>query len=210
MPANQSNASKAREREYAREYRRRNRERANAATRAYRERNKSAAARRARLYAKKNKQKVQAIYKRSKQKYSARSRERRRAQKLEAINRYGGRCVCCGQECIAFLTIDHVHNDGRDHRRGTGQYQGTGVGIYRWLWKHDYPQDGRFQVLCYDCNCAKQFDPIGHREAHPNARFIDGLGEDGRRPTTGNDTHVAPTSQVDAQGLLWLDDASSD
>lgn len=70
--------------------------------------------------------------------------------KTEAIAAYGSRCACCGEDTPEFLTIDHVHGDGRSHRREVGR----GHGIYRWLKKHGYPKD-RFQLLCFNCNCAK-------------------------------------------------------
>lgn len=70
--------------------------------------------------------------------------------KTEALAAYGNRCACCGEDAPEFLTIDHVHGDGRSHRREVGR----GHGIYRWLKKQGYPKD-RFQILCFNCNCAK-------------------------------------------------------
>ena len=112
-------------------------------------------------------------------KYRQRNKEyqRRRYQELraEVLREYGGACACCGETTVAFLTIDHVFNDGNKHRSKGERY--SGVGIYRWLKKAGFPKDGRFQVLCYNCNCAKQHDRDGHRAAHPNAYLIDG-GDD--------------------------------
>lgn len=99
-------------------------------------------------------------------------RERYKELKAEVIARYGGRCACCGESALAFLTIDHVHNDGNAHRSAGQRY--SGVFIYRWLKARGFPDDGRYQVLCYNCNCAKQHDKEGHRAAHPNAILIDG------------------------------------
>lgn len=88
-----------------------------------------------------------------------------RAQVLEA---YGGRCMCCGEDTPEFLGIDHVNNDGESHRR---ELKGYGRSIYQWLKREGYPQDGRFQLLCHNCNMAKgcygacphQGKPPGHR-----------------------------------------------
>jgi hypothetical protein len=33
---------------------------------------------------------------------------------------YGGKCVCCGEAEEAFLTLDHVNNDGKQHRAELG------------------------------------------------------------------------------------------
>lgn len=69
--------------------------------------------------------------------------------KCEAIVHYGGKCQCCGEDRICFLTIDHIDGGGNVHR----QEVGSGHEFHRWLKKNGYP-DG-FQVLCYNCNCGK-------------------------------------------------------
>lgn len=73
-------------------------------------------------------------------------RERRAARVFQA---YGSSCACCGQDEPAFLSIDHVNNDGWEHRRQIG---GSG-GFYRWLEANHFPPG--FQVLCMNCNFAK-------------------------------------------------------
>lgn len=37
--------------------------------------------------------------------------------KHEVIEKYGGKCLCCGEEQILFLTIDHKNNDGHEDRQ---------------------------------------------------------------------------------------------
>jgi hypothetical protein len=65
------------------------------------------------------------------------------------LDHYGNACACCGEMTPEFLTVDHINDDGAEHRR-------AGVTrIYRWLVKNNYP-DG-FQLLCWNCNAAKQF-----------------------------------------------------
>lgn len=93
--------------------------------------------------------------------------------KEEVIEEYGGCCNCCGEPNLAFLTIDHIFNDGANHRGEGGRFKG--VSIYRTLKREGFPK-GRYQVLCYNCNCAKQHDTEGHRHAHPRAKEIDGFG----------------------------------
>jgi hypothetical protein len=87
-------------------------------------------------------------------------KNRRRAATLrsQALAAYGGRCACCGETEEDFLVIDHVNDDGADHRRairGDNQRSNAGAGrtTYRWLQDNGYP-DG-FQVLCANCNMAK-------------------------------------------------------
>ena len=72
--------------------------------------------------------------------------------RLEVLIHYGGnppKCACCGESHIEFLTIDHIHGGGRKHSKITG----LGTSFYKWLRKNNFP-DG-FQVLCWNCNCAK-------------------------------------------------------
>jgi hypothetical protein len=72
--------------------------------------------------------------------------------RYETIAAYGSMCVCCGESNPDVLTIDHVNNDGAEHRRVIGR---GGNVFYVWLRKNGFPQDGRFQVLCFNCNRAK-------------------------------------------------------
>ena len=30
---------------------------------------------------------------------------------------YGNKCNCCGEKNIKFLTIDHINNDGAEHKK---------------------------------------------------------------------------------------------
>lgn len=73
---------------------------------------------------------------------------KRYAERKAAIDHYGGSCKCCGETVFGFLTIDHINGGGSAHRRSINRYQ-----IYRWLRKQGYPSG--FQILCYNCNCAK-------------------------------------------------------
>lgn len=72
--------------------------------------------------------------------------------RIEVINEYGGRCVCCSVDETKFLSIDHVDNDGAAHR----QKVGSGAAVYRWLKKHGCPKD-KFQLLCHNCNHGKAY-----------------------------------------------------
>jgi hypothetical protein len=70
------------------------------------------------------------------------------ARKLRVFERYGGcRCGCCGETCPTMLTMDHINNDGAEHRRTMKR------SIYHWLEQNNYPKG--FQVLCFNCNIAK-------------------------------------------------------
>ena len=78
--------------------------------------------------------------------------------KKEVINHYGGKCRFCGEDEIIFLAIDHLDDNGSEHRRQ--QNIQAGEKTYRWLKKNGFP-DG-FQTLCHNCNIGKQL--IGTEE----------------------------------------------
>ena len=82
------------------------------------------------------------------------NREYKHRIKYKALSHYCDndippKCACCGETHIEFLTIDHIHGGGRKHREEVG----FGKSFYRWLIKNNFPKG--FQVLCYNCNCAK-------------------------------------------------------
>lgn len=87
-----------------------------------------------------------------------------RRLKREVFDALGNKCVVCGEHRIEFLTLDHVNNDGNEHRRSlTGNSRaGNSPMVYRDVRKQGYPKD-KFQLLCYNCNNVKQthkYNPI--------------------------------------------------
>ena len=71
--------------------------------------------------------------------------------KLETIEAYGGKCVCCGETTAVFLTIDHIHGGGTKERQETKR---GGYNFYYWLKAQGFPKD-KYQLLCFNCNYAK-------------------------------------------------------
>lgn len=77
------------------------------------------------------------------------------------MNEYGGACKCCGETEPQFLTIDHINGDGAESRRNG---EGSGSNLYQKIKKWGFPKD-RFQLLCFNCNCAKrQFGTCPHKQ----------------------------------------------
>ncbi len=75
---------------------------------------------------------------------------RHRALKTEAILALGGCCACCGEAEPLFLDLDHIHNDGAEHRKvvkNTTQ-------LILLLKNTGWPRD-RVQLLCSNCNQGK-------------------------------------------------------
>lgn len=111
------------------------------------------------IYYKKNREKIlikcKEYYHKTKEKFreikNKRSKQYAITLRLDVMNHYGNKCKCCGESHIDFLSIDHINNDGYKNRNK----QGTGVKFYRWIIKNNYPND--LQILCYNCNQAKQY-----------------------------------------------------
>lgn len=64
-----------------------------------------------------------------------------RRRKLEAIDHYGGKCSCCGENQNEFLFIVSEVKRKRQTQ------------IYNWLFKKNWPQG--YQVICFNCNNAR-------------------------------------------------------
>jgi hypothetical protein len=62
----------------------------------------------------------------------------RAALRAEVLEAYGRCCACCGESMPEFLTVDHIHNDGKEHRKEISTGSQT---LYSWLKKHGFPQD---------------------------------------------------------------------
>lgn len=90
-----------------------------------------------------------------------RTREYHRLLKDEVFGAYGGYfCACVGcswhvGSCVCVdpvvLAIDHINNDGAEHRKSISHDGGDRT--YVWLRQNNYPAG--FQVLCFNCNWTK-------------------------------------------------------
>jgi hypothetical protein len=80
---------------------------------------------------------------------SATMKARYKRLKDDVYQAYGGYvCACCGETEPLFLSLDHVHGNGYDHRADGRKCRGDG--LYKWIIDNDFPDD--FQVLCMNCN----------------------------------------------------------
>lgn len=82
------------------------------------------------------------------------TREERKAYwtsvRKQVLDAYGAKCSCCGESGFPFLTMDHINGGGNAFRKR----QGTSHSFYLWLRRNGYPSG--YQVLCWNCNLAKQ------------------------------------------------------
>lgn len=147
----------ARLREYHRRWRLKNRARWLAVCRKWRKKNpKKSRAIKAR-WRKKNPGKIQELrrawYRKHRQRHVEYARDSRRRLSYAVFKIYGGKCACCGERELRFLTLDHVKNNGGQERRhGLKNNQ-----LYR-LIRNTGKRMAGIQVLCANCNLGKQWN----------------------------------------------------
>ena len=69
-----------------------------------------------------------------------------RRLKQAVMDIYGGKCACCGEAEITFLTIDHVYGGGKQDRASR-----SAKNIYPEIRRLGHRED-KYQVLCFNCN----------------------------------------------------------
>ena len=90
-------------------------------------------------------------------KINERLKRRRVYLRKIAIEKYGGKCTCCGESEKIFLCIDHINGGGRRHRKLM-----TFSNIDEWLRSKGYPEG--FRILCYNCNNAYRWGKCPHNK----------------------------------------------
>lgn len=80
-----------------------------------------------------------------------RTKNRYIRHRSEVLAHYGNECACCGESEPLFLAVDHINNDGSEHRRSKDRSSHNNM--YGWLVRNGFP-DG-FQILCSNCNHGK-------------------------------------------------------
>lgn len=95
----------------------------------------------------------------------------------QAFLAYGGYvCNCCGEKNPEFLQLDHLHNNGSEHRKEVGSKGGDR--LYLWLKNNGYPSI--MQVLCANCNYAKAH--YGYCPHNPHTEVNDAPTRKTRHP----------------------------
>lgn len=91
---------------------------------------------------------------RDKRKRNAAAQKIRTKIRVAVFAHYGEKCACCGENERLFLTIDHINNDGAQHRRAMASLVGKGgTAFFAWLVRSGFPSG--FQTLCRNCNWGK-------------------------------------------------------
>ena len=92
--------------------------------------------------------------------------------KVEVLTHYGkdGKLQCCWEKCpvmdIDMLTLDHVKNDGSEHRKMIGK---GGSKTYIVVKREKFPPG--FQTLCWNHQWKKEMSRIKSRE-NSNAKLL--------------------------------------
>lgn len=86
-------------------------------------------------------------------KHANRSRESHQAARDLCVVNYGGKCACCGLAVAKYLQLDHVNNDGADHREKIWGVRRSGGSLAKWAEKNGFPNN--LQLLCCNCHQAK-------------------------------------------------------
>lgn len=91
------------------------------------------------------------------------NRQYRRTLRKTVLDRYGGKCECCGVEDFEFLTLEHKNGDGAaDKRRLMPNFKHGGTNgtalykLYIELRDSSTLRDD-IGVLCWNCNCSKHY-----------------------------------------------------
>lgn len=95
-------------------------------------------------------------------------RKRRNEVKIELVNGYGGKCECCGENRIVFLSLDHINRDGKIDRKRFY----TSDDLYRHLIKRGFPEG--YRILCMNCNFATRY---GNECPHKLEQALEGVEE---------------------------------
>lgn len=116
-------------------------------------------------------------------------RDYMRGVREEAMMKLGRRCARCGFDDPRALQIDHVNSDGFAELRG--QFSG-----YKYLKKVIADTDGRYQILCANCNWIKRHD----RQEQP---YCIDLTKDQRSIISRDRSLIAARDVLSERGRQW-------
>ena len=89
-------------------------------------------------------------------------REWRRNLRYEIFTHYSGeqpKCAKCGFSDMRALCLDHIKNDGAQHRKSlvkNSHRGGNAVAVYLDVKKRGFPEG--YQILCHNCNRIKEVE----------------------------------------------------
>lgn len=90
--------------------------------------------------------------------------ERQVNLRLEVLYWYSNgemKCKECGTSYYEFLAVDHINNNGYEHR-SSGELRKYSNDIVKYLIKNNFPEG--YQILCHNCNQIKRINLIYQKD----------------------------------------------
>lgn len=84
-------------------------------------------------------------YENNKEQKANEQRARLLKYKALVVEAYGGKCSCCGEKEVGFLTVEHLKKNGNAHRKVSGNF-------YHYLVRNNFPDKEILSILCMNCN----------------------------------------------------------
>lgn len=99
-------------------------------------------------------------------------RQYERAKRV-VVEAYGGKCTCCGENEIHFLTVEHKTPEALDRHRYPNGRRRTAWQLLRLIAKEGFPDD--ITILCFNCNMARGFYGFCPHQEHSveQRRYVD-------------------------------------
>lgn len=85
------------------------------------------------------------------EKHGAKSKQTYQKHRSACLEAYDGRCRCCGNGNPKYLQLDHIDDDGAEHRRLI--FNGRGGSMWTWAYRNGFPDT--LQLLCANCHQGK-------------------------------------------------------
>lgn len=82
-----------------------------------------------------------------------------------SIKIVGSKCCACKNNDYYSLQIDHINSDGFKDKFFKNKYN-----LYNRIIKNPNWAKSKFQTLCCNCNCLKQFYPDVFKDRYPNLK----------------------------------------
>jgi len=80
--------------------------------------------------------------------------QRLRRKLWEEAFKFFGPCKMCGENNLKFLSLDHIHADGKSDREENGKTEVRLVGFRNAEWPDSLKDD--YQLLCFNCHYGKK------------------------------------------------------
>jgi predicted HNH restriction endonuclease len=113
-----------------------------------------------------------------------RMREERRRLRIRAIKKLGGKCCRCGFSDYRALQFDHVNGGGTQEYIEKKHYRAAYT--LSELWDIGENKDGKFQLLCANCNFIKRAENQEGCNDDYNSHLLKAMSENKNAQSQGS------------------------